>query len=98
MFLGLITLRRYIVESLQDCSSVLVRICPVQLLKYLKIQCIRRERVNEREVDTNFIVDTMFKCRHSFHQIYDSYEPLSEVFMLAVLDASRQESHEETAM
>jgi len=83
--LGLITLRRYIVESLQDSSSVLVRICPVQLIKYLKIQCNRREGMNEPEVDTNF------RCSHALNAMYDNYEPLSEVFMLAVLYASCRE-------
>src|SRR6218665_1549751 len=49
--LGLITLRRYIVESFQDSTLVLVRICLVQLMKYLKIQCNRREGVNKPEDD-----------------------------------------------
>ena len=80
--LGLITLCRYIVELSQDSSSVLIRVCPVQLIKYLKIQCNRRERMNEPKAYTNF------RCSHEFYKMYDNHESLSEVFMLAVVCAS----------
>src|SRR6218665_3448865 len=45
--LGLITLHRNIADSLQDKSAVLVRICPVQFIKYVRIQCYRWEEVDK---------------------------------------------------
>jgi len=80
--LGLVTLHRSIDDSLKGSSTVLVRICPVQLLKYLKIQCNRWEGVDEP------VYNEIFKCNHTFHGWYDTYEPLSEVFMASVLRAS----------
>jgi len=81
--LGLITLHRSIVDSLSDSSTVLVRIRPVQLIKYLKMQCKRCEGLDKPEISENF------KLRHIFNEWRDTYEPLSETFMLAVLHASR---------
>src|SRR6218665_2991145 len=81
--LGLITLHRSINESLQDSSTVLVRIRPAQFLKYLRTQCKRCDGVDEPHIRYTF--------EHSddLYKWYDTYEPLSEVFMSAVMHAGR---------
>src|SRR6218665_1593687 len=83
--LGLITLHRYVDDSLGDNSAVLIRICPAQLLMYLNIQCKRREGVNKpHEVTENY------KDKHPVKEWMDTYLPLSEAFMSAVLHASHR--------
>ena len=81
--LGLITLHRYIVDSAKSNSGILIRIRPSQYLMYLKIQCKIWKGVDESEIKA------YFKRKNPVHLGYDAFEPLSEVFMSAVLHASR---------
>jgi len=81
---GLVTLHRFIFDSLQNKSTVLVRIRPAQLRKYLKMQCKRREGVDEPENNENFEPNGVL------YLWYDTYEPLSGVFMSAVMHAGRR--------
>jgi len=82
---GLVTLHRSIVDSLQDNSTILVRIRPAQFLQYLMTQCQRCKGVDEPAINET--------CEQSdlLYKLYDTYEPLSEVFMSAVMRACRSQ-------
>jgi len=76
--IGFLTLCRSISES-SESSSVIVRICPAQLLKYLGVQFGRYKHFKN---DTD---QHDFHCKHSFYLSFDHHESLSEKFMSVVL-------------
>ena len=88
--LGLITLHRHIVDSVKGNSEI--RICPAQYLMYLKIQYKRWEGVDVPEMKENFRRSNLLKV------YYDTFESLSEVFMSAVLNASRCQYSQEPCL
>src|SRR6218665_612243 len=76
--IGFLTLCRSISES-SESSSVIVRICPAQLLKYLGVQFGQYKHFKN---DTG---QHDFHCNHSFYLSFDHHELLSEKFMSVVL-------------
>src|SRR6218665_42060 len=76
--LGFLTLCRSILESSEN-SSVIVRICPAQLLKYIGMHFGRYKHFRN-ETDNHDL-----HCEHSFYLSFDHDEPLSEKFMSTVL-------------